>query len=260
MSYSPANSEEERPGSRISNTERTSLLQHQNEDNNNNNNNEPTPSPEGVQKQNQQQQPQGWNIDPTTKYFSIFMFLVVVVLTTVFSVVAKRDASSNDIPKKTYVYDECHSFRVFTLWKTWTGVTNTSSSAQQQQQAANCMQNLGLVRGKPFPCNSSIDCHVNIPSYCLYGNPKHLVCHHHTGFCSVKTASLPVSLEFPNAGACPLFDNTTDRCGDLLGTASTSSNPAQMDVATKPVVCVTTKVCTSDVNISCHPLYPNKTQ
>lgn len=257
MSFSPANKED---------NERTSLLQKQNNHSNNehqsidvanddknhsNNNND-----EGAKKD-------GWNFDPSTKWFAIGMFLVVVILTIVFSVQAKRVAdtdNNNNSPKHNYIYDECHSYRTFTLWKLWAGVSN-ASSPQQQQQARKCTKTLGLVRGKPFPCASSLDCHMNIPSYCLYGDPKFLVCHHHTGFCSVKTASLPVSLELPSAGVCPLFDNTTDRCGDLLGSASSAPTPpVQEALATKPVVCVTEAVCSNETKISCHALYPNKTQ
>lgn len=269
MSYSPTdgNDDQQRRGSQVDESnERSSLLQssskqqqqqnyYSSESNDNNITNEPI-------SENDQKQ-EGWRLDATTKYFSLSMFLLVVILTVCFSIMAKRDADNNNNGPNSnnYIYDECKSFRVFTLWKTWSGVTN-ASSLQQQQQANNCMKNLGLVRGKPFPCTSSLECQLNIPSYCLYGDPKFLVCHPATKLCSVKTASLPVSLELPSAGVCPLFDNTTDRCGDLMGTASDSTSPSQAAIATRPVVCVTTSVC-SDIptsEIRCHQLYPNKTQ
>lgn len=250
MSFSPTNKDSERLD------ERTNLL-HQEQNHNDNALHIADPS------YNYKRSEPSWAIDPATKYFAILMFVIVVILTTILSVMANRDADDSPPRRRNLGYSDCFAYRTFTLWKTWAGVTN-ASSAQQREQKQTCVGRLGLVRGAPVSCTSSLECQLNIPRYCLYGDPKFLVCHRRSGFCSLKTASLPVSLEDSGAGVCPVIDNTTDRCGDLIGSDDDENNvappPNQEAIATKPVVCVTTKVCSEASGISCHALYPNKTQ
>lgn len=196
-------------------------------------------------------QKEGWKMDGPTLKFSVLMFLICLGLTIAFSILAKRDAdnSNNEVPIPQYIHDECYGYRPFTTWRIFSESQLNSTSTK----AKTCVEKLNLKRGVPRACTADADCQLSIPNYCHFGDSKLLTCK--KGFCALKTASLPITLDKPEAGVCPV----EDLCGNFLGTGS--SAPTTQELGSKPVICVTEIDCDRKLypQVTCQELFPNIT-